>query len=77
MTRRSVRSVRSIRRERLLPALEEARREATGVRACTPIRSDEYKAAGNLMASIDDLVELVTGDRTFLWHKQQPAGRDG
>ena len=37
------------------------------IRTACPINSPEYKAAYEVMRSIDDLVELMTGRRETLW----------
>jgi hypothetical protein len=67
MVRRSRGHVSHIGRERLLAALRGARQEGTSALAVCPIGSPEYAAVGQLLDSIDDVAEVIAGDRKLFW----------
>ena len=50
-----------------LEKMRAARDVMVKVRTNYPIKSPEYAAAGEAMKRIDDLVELMTGRREYLW----------
>lgn len=50
-----------------IEAMRVCRDAMVRIRTACPINSPEYKAAYEVMRSIDDLVELMTGRRETLW----------
>ncbi|CEJ15938.1 hypothetical protein BN1110_06288 [bacterium YEK0313] len=72
MARRS-RIISHDRRERLLAAMREARREATGACGEALIGGPEYRALEALLRAIDDVAGELTGDREMFWVRNNRA----
>lgn len=63
-----------IKKDEMLAKLERGR--AGAIQVCTEakIQSDEYKLAGDVTESIDNLAEKLTGDRTHFHLKGGTGG---
>lgn len=72
MARRS-RIISHDRRERLLAAMREARREATGACGEALIGGPEYVALEALRRAIDDVAGALTGNREMFWIRANDA----
>ena len=72
MARRS-RIISHDRRERLLAAMREARREATGACGEALIGGSQYRALEALMRAIDDVAGELTGNRELFWIRNNNA----
>ncbi|WP_201829516.1 hypothetical protein [Microvirga zambiensis] len=67
----SIENYRKFHGPDLLKMLGETRRQLCG--ASIPLNTAEYRAAGEIIARIDDLAELLTGDRTHFHLKAGPS----
>jgi hypothetical protein len=56
-------------KQNLLAALGEARWSLNRAKGQLPIGGPEYEAANKVTEAIDDLAELLTGDREHFWLK--------
>ena len=55
--------------QRLLDALEEARRACTEASRKAPIRGDVYLASERVVEAIDEVALVLTGKRDYFWLK--------
>ena len=60
-------------KEMVLSELNAGRKGAIRVLTQTKISSDQYRAAYRLVQAIDDVVELLTGDREYFYLKPSIA----
>ena len=62
----------TIKKSEVLTKLEVGRRGAVQVCTEAKINSDEYRRAGAVLTTIDDLTEELTGDRSHFHAKGYP-----
>ena len=74
MTRRSSRSDATIDKEALLQALGGCRRALIEVESRAEIGGPLYKNCDAVLAAIDALAEVLTGDRQYFWPRLHSAG---
>jgi hypothetical protein len=74
MTRRSTRVFGPAQQEALLDAVRACRHACVRAVAAAPIGGPVYVAAGRLMEAIDDLAEVLTGDRRHFHGKPHSIG---
>ena len=58
-----------IERKALLHAIEQCRDACIDASRKAPVRGDVYEVAEKLVAAIDDVAEVLTGDRRHFWLK--------
>jgi len=68
MARRSKR-IGFLRPEQEIERLRSARGMLVDIRKAYPIDSDAYRRAGEAMAAIDSVAEVLVGDRQYFWLK--------
>lgn len=64
-----------IRKDQVLEKLRVGRDGAKQVCIEAKINSPEYNQAQAIMEAIDDMAELLTGDRTYYYVKMAPASQ--
>lgn len=69
MIKRTQRGDRFIGKEELLSTLYECRRRLIAIQTKATPFGPLDRSCGVAMASIDDMVEAATGDRTYFWEK--------
>ncbi len=74
MIRRTKRSFSEGDRRALLDAMEQCRKACVQTRTVAPIGGDVYQGAGELMRAVDEMAEVLTGDRTHFHGKSHSAG---
>jgi hypothetical protein len=71
-SRRSQRTMNQMTATKLLDAVGDCRRTISRTMAEIPINGPEYKAIDRVIAEIDGLAEVLTGDRSH-FHLKAPA----
>jgi hypothetical protein len=74
MTRRSPRVSGITQQNTLLHAMEACRQACVQAVTAAPIGGPAYVATGRLMGAIDDMAEVLTGDRRHFHGKPHTAG---
>jgi hypothetical protein len=59
----------------LLKALGACRAACVAANSKAPIGEPVYKGSSAVMATIDDLAGVLTGDREYFWLKPAPASQ--
>lgn len=77
MVRRSGRSPEVADLERLLAALREARLEVVRAQASLTIGCRQYLALDAFRGCVDDLAEVLSGNREIFWLKPGKIGKSG
>jgi hypothetical protein len=66
---RRPRAFSDLAKRQLLDSLRPARRDCTLALSKAPIYGDEYQAILKVMEAMDDLAQVLTGDRERLWQR--------
>lgn len=73
MRRKSQRIMTPLVGAKLLDAVGECRYKLTRVQAEMPVQSVEYRTVTGIVAQIDALAEVLTGDRAYFHLKSHPT----